>query len=298
MQELEKEQREAQVPPRQRDLASEPLTPVAVSQTDAQDDDPDDIFLNALVEIDTQPLSPQRQGVCWPLVVLTLLLFFSCGGGTALALLTYPTVTIDVVPLSKSVSLTTSLALPTRTLASLTLTKSLSAPTTGKGHQDARQATGTLTFYNGLFTVQYIPAGQVFTGQDGVQVATDHGVAIPANTPPVDGQATIAAHALTNGQSGNIAGGEITTTIANGVLVKSSRFSGGQDARSFQAVAQADLDRLTALLQSTLRQQMPQAFVLRPGEAVQPTNCTFNAIPNHKAGAEAQTVTLHATVTS
>lgn len=275
------------LPDVQTDPHSEPVTLLA----DTLDDDPEEIFLRAVAEIDTQPLPPQQE-ICWPLVFLTLVFFFSFMGGAVLALLTYPTVTIEVVPLTKQASLTTPLAFPTRTLAPVTLTKSETAPTTGTGHQDARQATGTLTFYNGLFTIQSIPAGTVFTGQDRVKIATDQRVTIPANSPPVDGQATIAAHALSSGPGGNITAGDITTTIVDGVLVKNNPFSGGRDARSFQAVAQQDIDRLTSALQSTLRQQLPQAFGLRPGEAVQPTNCRFTISQNHQTGAEAQTVTV------
>ena len=298
MQKLEQEQQTVLPPLEPKDSSSEPLLSVAVPRPGAQDDDDlDDIFLKAVAEIETQSLPPQHQEVCWPLVVLTLLLLLSFGGGTVVSLLTYPTVTVEVVPISKSVTLTTPLALPTRPLAPVTLTRAETTPTTGKGHQDARQATGTLTFYNGLFTAQTIPAGTVFTGQDGIQIATDQSVTIPANIPPVDGQATIIAHALRNGPNGNIAAGDITTTIANGVLVKNGPFRGGLNARDFQAVAQADLDRLTSALQRTLSQQLPQAFQLRPGEVVQPTHCISTATPDHHAGEEAQTITIQATET-
>lgn len=279
---------------------STPLSSVPVLQpADDQDDDPDEIFVNAITQIDTQPLPalPPSPGVCWPLVCLTVLLLVSFAGGTALALLTYPTVIIDVVPVTRSITLTASLALPTRVLAPLTLSRAETIPTTGTGHQDARAATGILTLYNGLFTAQRLPAGTVFSGQDGVEVATEADVTIPAGNPPSYGQATIEAQAVLVGSAGNIAAGDINTSVSSGVLVKNGLFSGGRDARSFQAVAQADIDHLTATLQNSLSQQFPQAFVLRPGEAVQPLNCTFNATPDHRAGEEASTVTVQATET-
>jgi len=278
--------------------------PASVPQPEATDDDPEEIFLNAIAEIDTQPLpAPQpSQEIYWPLVILTLLCLFSFAGGTVIALLTYPTVTIDVVPVTRSVTLTTPLALPTRILAPVTLSKAETAPTTGHGHQEARAATGTLTFYNGLFTVQTVPIGTVFTGSDGVKVATSAAVSIPASnpaaTPPQFGEATVAASALQAGSAGNIATDEINTTFGNGISVKNtSVFAGGRDERSFHAVAPPDIESLTSTLKTTLSQQMPQAFVLRPGEAVQPTHCTFSATPNHPAGAEAHTVTVQATST-
>src|SRR6266851_1545809 len=134
------------------DPPSEPVTPLA----DTPDDDPEEIFLRAVAEIDTQPLPPQQE-ICWPLIFLTLAFFFSFMGGSIIALLTYPTITIEVMPVTKQVSLTTPLALPTRTLAPVTLTRSLTTGTTGKGHQDARSAAGTLTFYNGQAAAQTIP---------------------------------------------------------------------------------------------------------------------------------------------
>ena len=149
MQEIDKEQAHPQ---------SEPLMS-AVPQADALNDDPEDIFLNAIAEINTQPLPPQQQEICWPLVILTLVFFFSFMGGAVIALVTYPTVTIEVVPVTRSVTLTAPLALPTRALAPMSLSQSLTIATTGEGHQDARAATGTLTFYNGLFTAQTIPRG-------------------------------------------------------------------------------------------------------------------------------------------
>src|SRR5205085_6874223 len=125
-------------------------------------------------------------------------------GGTLLALLTYPTVTIAIVPVTKQSALTTPLALPTRTLAPVTLTRSLTAPATGRGHQDARPAAGVLTLYNGSFSAQTIAAGTVLTGSDGVKVVTDATVMLAPNTPPVDGKASVAAHALQAGSVGNI----------------------------------------------------------------------------------------------
>jgi hypothetical protein len=272
------------------DPHSEPVMPLA----DAQDDDPEEIFLRAVAEIDTQPLPPPQE-ICWPLVILALVFFFSFVGGSVIALVTYPTVTIEVVPVTRSATLTTPLVLPTRTLAPVSLSQSLTVATTGQGHQDARAATGILTFYNGLFTAQTIPRGTVFTGQDGVQVAIDAAVTIPAANPPQFAQASISAHALHAGIAGNIAAGAITTTVANGVLVKNSQLSGGQEARDFQAVAQADLAAVTAQVKATFAQEMPHAFTLAPAEAVLPTKCLFKLTANHRVGAEASALTVNAT---
>ena len=122
-------------------------------------------------------------------------------------------------PLTATVSILTSqqVALPgARFLHPITLSQAQTAPTTGIGHENARAATGTVTFYNGLFTAQLIPQGTVFTGSDGVQVATDADVSIPAANPPMFAIASVFAYALLSGTSGNITAGDINTTISNG----------------------------------------------------------------------------------
>lgn len=272
------------------DPKSEPLMPV----TTAQDDDPEEIFLKAVAEIETQPL-PLRPEVCWPLVFLTLICFLSFVGGTIIALITYPTVTIEVMPVTKRITFTTQLSLATHVLAPVTLTKSDMLPTTGKGYQDAKAASGTLTFYNGQATAQTVPNGTVFTGTGGIKVSTDQAAAIPQGNPPTYGQASVTAHALVPGSAGNIARGDINTTIALAVFVKNSAFAGGQNQRDYQAVAQSDQDRLTVQLRNTLARDIPQAFPLATGEQVFSTDCVFKASPNHQIGEEANTLTVRAT---
>jgi len=112
-------------------------------------------------------------------------MFFVAFGVSLWYALTYPMVSVSIVPVEKSFSLTVPLSVSLRYLAPITLTESLSVNTTGIGHQDARPSSGTLTFYNGEFTPETIAAGTVFTGSDGVQVATDRFMMIPAATPPV-----------------------------------------------------------------------------------------------------------------
>jgi hypothetical protein len=195
---------------------------------------------------------------------------------------------------TKQASLTTPLALPTSTLAPVTLTRSLTTGTTGKGHQDARSAAGTLTFYNGQATAQTIPGGTVLTGQDGTKVATDQAVIIPPGTPPTYGQASVTAHALV---PGNIAAGEINTTIALAVFVKNNAFTGGENQRDYPAVAQSDLSSLTLQLRNALAQAIPQAFPLAAGEQIFPTDCAFKMTANHQIGAEATKLTVNASET-
>ena len=230
--------------------------------TDYLDDDP---IMIAYSEEETQPLPtlPKRSEEHW--CCAAILLFCLSFVGVALwNALTYPTVTVDLVPVEQSVSITTTLAVPQRQLAPITLTASLSTLTTGRGHHNAQQARGRLTFYNGQYTSVVISAGTVITGADHTQVITE----APA--------------------------GEVhTACCAVSVFVKSSQaFSGGANARDFQAVAPSDVADLTGHLKQALSQQMEEAFALAPGEGLFLTTCGFTPSANHQVGEEADTVTV------
>ncbi len=301
------EEKESRLVVTPTETISEPLmlfTPNAVQPAEDEYDSPGAIFMRAVAEIPTQPLSrhftPQwklQQSLERHCIFLMLLVVLSLLTTAILNIINQPLVTVTLLPVHKRLQLTTTIPIQTRQLAPVALTRTATNPTTGKGHQDARAATGTLTFYNGLFTVQTIAQGTVFTGADGVKVLTDQAVSIPPNNPPEDGQATITAQALNVGAVGNIRAGDINTTISNGVLVKNSQFIGGRDARDYQAVAQRDLDTLTAKLQQQLIQAMPRAFSTRPSEVATPINCTFVESADHRAGEEAKTLTIHASKT-
>ncbi len=300
------EEQESRPAVAQMEPESEPLTPLASDARqpgDDEDDSPDAIFLRAVSEIPTQPLPKHRSReeeiverhfiFCVLLVVLSLLVT------NILNIINQPVVTVTLFPVHKSLHITTTIPLQTRQLAPVTLTRTLTAQTTGHGHQEARPATGTLTLYNGLFTQQTIPRGTVFTGADGVKMVTDEAVTIPASNPttnpPQLGYATVPALAVVAGSSGNIAAYDINATFVNGVSVKNtSPFSHGQDARGYQAVAQRDLDTLTSKLQQQLTQAILQAFRIAPGEEVTPTNCVFTASADHGIGEETQKVTVKA----
>ena len=272
------------------------IAPAQPGEEDDDDfsDDPDIIFRREYSKLDTVLLTPS---VPLRLYILFVLFFAAFIGGAVIGLVTYPTITVTIVPVSHTITTTAPLDLQIRQLAPVTITTSQTAPTTGHGHQDARTARGMLTLYNGLFTPQTISVGTVFTASNGIKVVTDETVTIPAGNPPFYGQARLSAHAITPGEQGNIPTGEITSTLSNGVLVKNDPFSGGRDARDFQAVAPIDLDTLTSTVKNTLVQQISQAFPLRSGETVYPTTCHFSTTADHGAGEEATTLTVKATYT-
>ncbi len=230
------------------------------------------------------------------LLLLCVFVLFDVADTQLIALLT-PTVTVTIVPQTHTVTATTDLsaaAIQAHPFAPLTLSLSQTVLATGTGHQETRVATGTLTFYNGLFTPQSIVQGTVFTGSDGVQVATDASVTIPPNTPPVDGQATVQAHAVLPGHSGNIAAGDVTATIGNGVLVRNNSFGGGQDARTFAVVTKEDIQQVVTQLAPRLLQSEQAAWTsqLQANETLFSPACTPTSSADHQPGDEATYVTI------
>jgi hypothetical protein len=223
------------------------------------------------------------------------LLVFLCLASIALQLhfiLNPPIATIILLPKSQTLSLHATAQLG-RLLPPTTLSQEKTVPTTGHGHQDARAATGTVTFYNGSNTSQTINAGTVFAGNDGIQVATDIDADIPAANLPVVGQVTVPAHALISGARGNIQAYDINLAVSSDLTVKNlSNFSGGQDARDFQTVTKQDIATAAAPLKSTFAQSMQGVLTgqVKTGEALVTPTCTSKVSADHQIGDEATQV--------
>lgn len=257
-------------------------------QAEAEEGEPAQVVESTLVPPRHPSLLPAYAICGGYLLLLVATLAFQ------LACLFNPSVaTVTLVPKTQHVTMTGTLQLG-RLLHPITISQAQTVPTTGTGHQDARAATGTVTFYNGLFTSQTIAAGTIFTGTDGVQVATDETVTLPPNHPPVDGQATVSAHALNTGTQGNMPAGEIEVTISNSVLVRNSAFHGGQDERAFHTVAASDLASTAPELQTAVARSVNEAFVgqLKADEHVFFLPCHPTVVSNHQIGQEATQVTV------
>jgi hypothetical protein len=244
-------------------------------------------------ETDQRP-TPRKTPPFLRIVLMIFCLFlFLDSADTTLTALFSPTATITIIPTSQQITLKSTLQLG-RLTTPLTISQSQTIPTTGHGHQDASVATGTLTLYNGLFTPQTIAAGTAFTGQDGIAVVTDQSVTIPANTPPVDGQATVSAHATLPGAAGNIQAGAIRITINNGLLVKNNQFQNGQDARDFQVVTTADIATTAATLTQKVTASMSAALQgqLLPTEQEERLPCHPTTTSDHQPGNQASQVQI------
>lgn len=186
-----------------------------------------------------------------------------------------------------------------RLLPFFTLTQSKTVPTTGHGHQNAKQAQGTITFFNGLFVSQTIATGTILTGREGVPVVTDQLAIIPAalaTTPPTYGQVTISAHALNPGSSGNIAAGDINTAccLPSVLAQNTASFQGGQSARNYTFVTKADIQSVSQTLTTavTRSENATMQVQLTTEEGLLTTPCTPTMSSNHHSGDEAALVTV------
>lgn len=242
------------------------------------------------------PVTPQKDSflsacvfVCFSLflIVSNLAFQFFC-------LFNPPIATVTIIPKSQTVTMTGIVQLG-RVLQPLTISQSQTTPTTGKGHQDVRAATGTVMFYNGQQTSQTVAQGTVFTGSDGVSIETTQSAIIPPGNPNTGyGTVTVTAQAVEAGSKGNIQAGDVNTPIALAVFVKNNQFTGGQNARDFPTVNQQDINKLSTSLKKAVAQSMQAALQgqLTPDEQVFMLPCSPTVTSDHQPGQEAAAVNI------
>jgi hypothetical protein len=256
-----------------------------------------------VVDADTQSLytpSPVKgvllagiAALLLPLAVLSFSLY--------LALKT-PPITVTLFSKEQAVTSINTIQLANaRALQPITIRQEETGSVTGKAHQDATVARGTITIYNGLYSEQFVPVGTQLISASGVTVTTDQAVSVPAGNPPFYGQATTPAHALTAGASGNIGAYSINTAccFASGRAENTVGFIGGANARDYTYVRQSDLARLTADLLPTVTNTMQQRLNsdLAPGEQIYQFPCSPRVTANHSPGDEAANLTVSVSVT-
>jgi hypothetical protein len=257
-----------------------------------------EVIEGEVIELEQPDISedhlPPKQKPYWLLIPTTILLCLAFLGVCLLFPLLSPSATITIIPAERTLTTTAAIQVQGRELLPLTLMQSMSAPATGKRHQDATRAHGTITFYNGLLTSQTIAGGTVLTGSDGTQVVTDQAAVIPAANPPLEGQITIPVHAISAGVSGNIQAYDINQACcATSVVAKNtSAFKGGAAARDFLAVGRTDINTAVTALLLPLSQSENAALQaqLHPGEALAVSACTPHISSNYKPGDEARQI--------
>jgi len=187
-------------------------------------------------------------------------------------------------------------------LPEIIVTGEKEALSTGSIHQPATAATGLITFYNGSFTTQVVPAGIILQGNGGRRISTDQQARIPPatpTTPPTYGTVSVIAHSLLLGAVGNIPDQDINDACCGVSLLAQNiyPFSGGRDARDITVVTANDIATAVAALQTNLDQEThDQAQAeMKPGQQELPLVCTTSTTANHRPGDQAQQV--HVTVT-
>jgi hypothetical protein len=270
---------------------------VLVVRESADADDPPEYIVEATV---SPPKTETREPID-PLLCATgiffLILIFSSLLFQVYMVFHPPIATVTIVPKSQSITLQETLQLG-RLVSSITISQEATTPTTGKGHQDAKQAGGTITFYNGQLNSVTVPAGTMITASNGVQIITDQDARIPAldpaANPPTVGQRAVSAHAINPGGRGNIPAFDISQPCCSASIIAKNvtPFAGGQDTRDFQTVSKVDISAIATSLNTTLAESMHGALQaqLRQGEAMQPFPCTPTLSADRHIGQEATEV--------
>lgn len=240
------------------------------------------------------PVAPQQDSFrsAYAFVCVSLVLIVSTIAFQLYCVANPPVATVTIIPTSHQVMLSGTMQLG-RVLPPLTISQSQTAKTTGTGHQDAKAASGTVTFYNGLFTQQFVARGTVYTRQDGVAIVTTQDAPIPPGNPTTGyGTVTVTAQAQEVGVKGNIPAGDINITINNGLLVRNNLFYGGQDERDYRSVTKSDISHAATPLKVTIAQSINGALTgqLKANEALITPSCTIIITSNHQSGDEATQV--------
>jgi serine/threonine protein kinase len=173
-----------------------------------------------------------------------------------------------------------------------TQTQSQTVPTTGTKQQPAVKASGTLVVTcRAADAPLTIPAGTVFTGNDGVQVTT---ALVTANCN-IALSTTVSAHASQPGAGGNIAANDMNQPYSGYSINNPAAFAGGQDAATSPVVKQSDIDGAASPLKTSTQQKASTDLknqLYANEHLVGTPQCTSNVSSNHNAGDVAANVTV------
>ncbi len=202
-------------------------------------------------------------------------------------------------PKTQLLTIIMTIKLQGRQLPSLTLSQTAITPTTGHVHQSAKRATGSVTFFNGQISSQFVKGGTALTDVHGIQVVTDYGISVPAGSPPNYGQATVSAHALRSGLQGNIAAHSIDNVFGGMFAKNTIAFHSGVAARDYVVVTKSDVDSIATSLFVTLNQSGIAALraQLAKDENMIALSCIHHVSSSHKIGDEAKSVSVAAFAT-
>jgi hypothetical protein len=184
--------------------------------------------------------------------------------------------------------------LPLYALPPVSITQQTTVTATGSVHQDATAATGFITFYNGAFSAQTVPAGATLTGKSGIAIVTRQDARIPAataTTPPTYGTVTVSAASSVSGSEGNIAASDIDHACCGASILAQNldAFSGGQDAQDITVLKEGDLSSgkqaLATQVDAVVNIRVQQE--VKTGNVLLPLSCTTTFSASHQAGDQA-----------
>ncbi len=177
------------------------------------------------------------------LIILLLLFFFP-----------RPTATVTLTPSSKTLSNSVTVSVVARELSSTQQGSQMGVPSGPP--KPGTHATGALTFKNYTSFWVTIPKGTTVTNVAGQQVATDKTISVPPD-PIIPGIASVSAHAVKVGKSGNIQAMSINKQccFAGIYVLNASAFSGGLDVQTAHTVQQSDIDSVAKALETLLVQK-------------------------------------------
>lgn len=278
----------------------EPQTAILILEGKPKEDSEEGVIEGEIVENPSKPKTPflqRRVSPKWLIVFAITALLATSLIMIYLLPLFFVSATVTIVPTEKRLSLILDMQLPyARSFPSQTRSETITVAATGKGHQNATQARGTVTLYNAAPYGQTIDAGTLLIGSDNVHIVTDEAAYIPGANAPLEGQATVPAHAINAGNQGNIAAYDINGQCCrDNIFVKNlTAFTGGMEARDYRIVTKNDVDTAALILKTNGAQRIRTSFLgkLQPGEALTPPLCSLKTVTNHKVGQEAQDVAV------
>ncbi len=264
-------------------------------------------------ELQPPPTAPAKRRIrpSYIFVPLMLLLIFLSGTASYLFLLPLAaSADVTITPLARTLHKEATLTIAThpktgqvqgRSLESISLTKSKTVQATGHGHDDATEAAGIITFYNGDTQPYTIPAGVSFS-VNGATIVTDETVTVQAAVDPLKGIAIAPAHVLQLGTIGNIPAHSIDTRCCGSPFLTAANvmsFGGGQDARDYSYVQSSDIQNATSTLLPPLTNKASATLIkqARIGESVVTPLCSPYTTRSAELGSEAVSVTVSVTQT-
>ncbi len=159
----------------------------------------------------------------------------------------------------------TTLRIPALLIPLKTFRTSVAVIPTGSKAIPATQAQGVLTIYNGSILSQELPLGMILTGKDGIEVATDGAVTVPAGNPPNFGIASVRAHAVPSGQRGNIQALDVDEVYGQALYIRNLQaFTEGKDASTVHFATAQDRQRSLTQARASLTQWTLSGLLYRP----------------------------------